>query len=138
MPLKSDRVPFVIPVPALFPARHFLARPEIPLLEIAWPRSATERVPYSIAEFHSVPDSKLGFDELDPVTQSGNVKMLRRGDWKLLFDMLGNGELYNLAADAPEIENLFQIHPLPRSEISGGRIAHLDHPHARRSPACRL
>ena len=50
---------------------------------------AADHVPYSIAEFRSkAPDSKLGFDELDPVTQSGNLKMVRMGDWKLLFDML--------------------------------------------------
>jgi arylsulfatase A-like enzyme len=66
-----------------------------------------DRVPYSIAEFHSVPGSKLGFDELDPVTQSGNLKMVRMGDWKLLFDMMGNGELYNVASDPYELKNLF-------------------------------
>ena len=66
-----------------------------------------DHVPYSIAEFHSIPGSKLGFDELDPVTQSGNLKMVRMGDWKLLFDMLGNGELYNVVSDPYGLENLF-------------------------------
>jgi arylsulfatase A-like enzyme len=67
-----------------------------------------DHVPYSIAEFHSVPGSKVGFDELDPVTQSGNLKMVRMGDWKLLFDMMGNGQLYNVASDPYGLENLFQ------------------------------
>ena len=45
------------------------------------------------------------FDELNSVTQSGNLKMVRRGDWKLLFDSEGNGELYNLATDPAELVN---------------------------------
>ena len=66
-------------------------------------------MPYSIAEFRSkAPDSKLGFDELDPVTQSGNLKMVRTGDWKLLFDMLGNSELYHLPSDPFELKNRFR------------------------------
>ena len=70
---------------------------------------AGDRIPYSIAEFRSKAlDSKLGFDELDPVTQSGNLKMVRMGDWKLLFDMLGNGELYHLPSDPFELKNRFQ------------------------------
>jgi len=69
---------------------------------------AADHVPYSIAEFRSkAPDSKLGFDELDPVTQSGNLKMVRMGDWKLLFDMLGSGELYHLSSDPFELKNRF-------------------------------
>ena len=69
---------------------------------------ASDRVPYSIAQFRSAaPQSKLGFDELDKVTQSGNLKMVRMGDWKLLFDMLGKGELYDLRSDPYELKNLF-------------------------------
>ena len=64
------------------------------------------RIP--IAEFRSEPGSKLGFDELDPVTQSGNLKMVRKGDWKLLFDMMGHGELYHLPSDPYELKNVFQ------------------------------
>jgi arylsulfatase A-like enzyme len=67
-----------------------------------------DHVPYSIAEFHSVPGSKLGFDELDQVTQSGNLKMVRMGDWKLFYDMMGNGELYHLPSDPYELKNLWQ------------------------------
>jgi arylsulfatase A-like enzyme len=47
------------------------------------------------------------FDELNTVTQSGTVKCVRRGRWKLTFDMLGNGELYDLEADPAELGNLF-------------------------------
>ncbi len=47
------------------------------------------------------------FDELNSVTQSGNLKMVRMGTWKLLFDSEGNGELYDLATDPAEVRNLF-------------------------------
>ena len=47
-----------------------------------------------------------GFDELNPVTQSGNLKMVRRGDWKLTCDMMGHAELYNVARDYYELHNL--------------------------------
>ncbi len=47
------------------------------------------------------------FNELNPVTQSGNLKMVRRGDWKLTFDMMGTGELFNLASDPYELKNLY-------------------------------
>jgi hypothetical protein len=33
--------------------------------------------------------------------------MLRSGEWKLTFDMLGQGQLYNLYRDPGELENLF-------------------------------
>ncbi|MBI4893770.1 MAG: sulfatase-like hydrolase/transferase [Acidobacteria bacterium] len=48
-----------------------------------------------------------GYDELNPVTQSGNLKMVRLGDWKLTFDMLGNAQLYHLASDPYELKNLY-------------------------------
>jgi arylsulfatase A-like enzyme len=47
------------------------------------------------------------FDELNTVTQSGTVKCVRMGRWKLTFDMLGNGELYDLQSDPGELTNLF-------------------------------
>lgn len=46
------------------------------------------------------------FDELNSVTQSGNLKMVRMGQWKLLFDLLGHGELYDLEADPGELHNV--------------------------------
>ena len=47
------------------------------------------------------------FDELNSVTQSGNLKMVRMGRWKLLFDMQGHGELYDLEPDPAELNDLF-------------------------------
>jgi arylsulfatase A-like enzyme len=47
------------------------------------------------------------FDELNTVTQSGTIKVVRMGRWKLSYDMLGNGELYDIAADPAELTNLF-------------------------------
>lgn len=47
------------------------------------------------------------FDELNSVTQSGKLKMVRMGQWKLTFDMLGQGELYNLEHDPAELDNLY-------------------------------
>lgn len=53
------------------------------------------------------PYAGLSIDELNAVTQSGNLKMVRRGDWKLLFDIAGKGELYDLSRDPGELNNLY-------------------------------
>lgn len=47
------------------------------------------------------------FDELNTWSQSGSMRMLRMGDWKLVYDMVGNGELYNMKKDPSEMDNLF-------------------------------
>ena len=47
------------------------------------------------------------FDCLNTWTQSGTQRLLRKGDWKLIYDMEGNGELYNLKNDPMEIRNLY-------------------------------
>lgn len=47
------------------------------------------------------------FDELNTVTQSGTIKCVRMGRWKLTYDMLGSGELYDVEADPAELTNLF-------------------------------
>ena len=33
--------------------------------------------------------------------------MVRMGDWKLVFDMMGYGQLYHLKSDPCELKNLF-------------------------------
>lgn len=48
-----------------------------------------------------------GFDELNSVTQSGSLKMVRKGSWKLLFDSMGRGELYHLEQDPGELHDRF-------------------------------
>lgn len=45
------------------------------------------------------------FDCLNSVTQSGHTRMLRRGQWKLVYNNLGQGELYDLATDPMELHN---------------------------------
>ncbi len=53
-------------------------------------------------------DPKTGFfDELNKVTLSGNQKMVRMGDWKLVYDMMGYGELFDLKNDPNELNDLF-------------------------------
>ncbi|GLQ58004.1 sulfatase family protein [Devosia nitrariae] len=46
-------------------------------------------------------------DELNSVTQSGNLKMVRKGDFKLLFDVLGRAALFDLSNDPGELDNLY-------------------------------
>jgi arylsulfatase A-like enzyme len=47
------------------------------------------------------------FDELNSYTQSGYMKMVRMGYWKLLYDMMGNGQLYDMASDPYELKSLY-------------------------------
>lgn len=47
------------------------------------------------------------YDCLNSWTQSGSMRMVRKGDWKLLFDVTGRGQLYNLKDDPVELRNLF-------------------------------
>lgn len=63
------------------------------------------------------------FDELNTVTQSGNTKMLRRGQWKLVYDSRGCGELYDLSADPAELANRFADPAL--AEIRAELVAEL-------------
>lgn len=46
-------------------------------------------------------------DTLNKVTQSGTQAMVRMGEWKLIYDMMGYGQLYDLAHDPLEVNNLF-------------------------------
>lgn len=56
-----------------------------------------------------------GFDELNKVNMSGLQKMVRWGDWKLIYDMMGYGQLYHLPSDPCELKNLFG-HPTAAKE----------------------
>lgn len=47
------------------------------------------------------------FDELNSWTQSGILRMLRKGDWKLIYDMQGRGRMIHLSEDPGEIHNLY-------------------------------
>jgi hypothetical protein len=53
------------------------------------------------------PTYGIGWDELNKVTQSGLQKMVRMGDWKLIYDMMGYGQLYDLSTDPGELKNRF-------------------------------
>ena len=55
----------------------------------------------------AIVDNKNFFDEQNTWTQSGSRRMLRKGDWKIVMDMEGKGELYNLKNDKAELKNLF-------------------------------
>lgn len=48
------------------------------------------------------------FDELNSVTMSGDLKAVRKGRWKLLYDSMGRGELYDLEEDPGELIDLFE------------------------------
>lgn len=64
----------------------------------------SDHVPLSAGQ---APNRQGMFDELNKVTQSGNQKMVRMGDWKLVYDMMGYGQLYNLHDDPCEMQNRF-------------------------------
>ena len=50
---------------------------------------------------------KIEYDELNTWSQSGTIRMVRKGDWKLVYDMQGKGQLYHLTKDQGEVHNLF-------------------------------
>lgn len=74
---------------------------------------ASDHVPYFLRDGpRASPEAlkhprEFGFDELNKVTQSGLQKMVRMGDWKLIYDMMGYGQLYHLPSDPCELKNLF-------------------------------
>lgn len=47
------------------------------------------------------------FDSLNSWTQSGSLRLLRKGEWKLIYDMVGHGELYHISSDPSEINDLY-------------------------------
>lgn len=65
----------------------------------------------------------VAFDELNGWSQSGTMRMLRRDNWKLIYDMQGKGQLYHLASDPVELCNLYD-HP-EHAEIQVELLAEL-------------
>jgi arylsulfatase A-like enzyme len=63
-----------------------------------------DHIPTSISHDKNRPGS---WDELNKVTQSGNQKMVRMGEWKLIYDRMGYGAMYHLKEDPCELHNLF-------------------------------
>jgi arylsulfatase A-like enzyme len=49
----------------------------------------------------------ISYNELNSYTQGGFVRMVRKEDWKLIFDSEGIGQLYHLASDPAELHNLY-------------------------------
>lgn len=47
------------------------------------------------------------YDELNTVTQSGKIKMVRKDHWKLMVDSHGHAELFDVEDDPYELVNLF-------------------------------
>lgn len=52
-------------------------------------------------------DDEYDFDELNAVTQSGQRRMVRASEWKLVADNLGVMQLYHLPSDPYETRNLW-------------------------------
>lgn len=63
------------------------------------------------------------FDELNSWTQAGTSRAVRMGRWKLVYDMEGSGELYDLEKDPVELDNLF--HNPRHREIRGELVEEL-------------
>jgi arylsulfatase A-like enzyme len=61
------------------------------------------------------------FDCMNSWTQSGTLRMVRKGDWKLVFDMQGRGQLFDLRSDPSELENLYD-----KPEFAGKRLELLE------------
>jgi len=67
--------------------------------------SAKDDLNYGHAVIHGpVADS---FDCLNSYSQAGILRMVRKDDWRLVFDMQGNGQLYNLVDDPLEMNNRY-------------------------------
>ena len=89
---ETDDQPFLLQ--ASIPGPHDLEQVPAPYRNMFPPESAPVR---------------SAGDELNKVTQSGNQKMVRMEDWKLVYDMIGYGQLYNLRSDPFELKNLFSM-----------------------------
>jgi arylsulfatase A-like enzyme len=77
-------------------------------------------LPYSADERPALHFSYDGptYDELNSMTQSGTYRAVRCGQWKVGYDALGRGELYDLADDPAELHNLWDEAPAARAELT--------------------
>lgn len=68
---------------------------------------------------------KHEFDELNSYSQSGILRGLRKGDWKLVYDMQGNGKMYHLPDDPSEIHDLYHdaAHAGKKAELLADMLA---------------
>ena len=67
-----------------------------------------DNIPRQWGRVAGAPGAIPTYDELNPVTQSGTTKMVRMGDWKLVFNGSGESQIYNVARDPYELKNLWQ------------------------------
>ena len=68
----------------------------------------TGKEPLGLEEEGAINDG-CTFDELNTWTQSGTARMVVEGDYKLILDMVGNGQLYNIKIDPTELNDLYDI-----------------------------
>ncbi|HEX5554786.1 MAG TPA: sulfatase-like hydrolase/transferase [Chitinophagaceae bacterium] len=68
---------------------------------------------------------KHEFDELNSYSQSGFLRGLRKDDWKLVYDMQGNGKMYHLPDDPSEVKDLYQdkAHADKKTELLADMLA---------------
>ncbi len=52
-------------------------------------------------------NESVSFDELNGWSQSGTLRAVIKGSWKLVYDMLGHGQLYDLTQDPFEVNNVY-------------------------------
>ncbi|MFE5318197.1 sulfatase-like hydrolase/transferase [Paenibacillus sp. NPDC056579] len=62
---------------------------------------------YDFSGTGSITNGVVEFNELNLYTQSGWLRTVRKGKWKINLDMCGNGELYDIENDPLELDNLY-------------------------------
>jgi arylsulfatase A-like enzyme len=70
-------------------------------------KDSLDMVTEGASQGYSPEGRPLTFDCLDSWTQCGQVRMLRKGRYKVQLDMMGTGYLYDLQTDPFEVKNLF-------------------------------